>query len=592
MIRPKTSAIAVGLAGALLVLAALVAYHGTLAGPFVLDDALSIAGNPTIRHLGRLREVLSPPPGGLTVSGRPLVNFSLAVNYAISGTAVWSYHAVNLAIHVLAGLTLLGVVRRTLDLRPAADGSPGSALWPAWAVALLWTLHPLQTESVTYVIQRAESLMGLCYLLTLYCFIRGAAADARLGPPEAGYAVANAGPEGRHSAAWLVLSVLCCLLGMASKEVMVSAPVVIFLYDRTFVSGSFREAWRRHGRLHASLAATWLLLAGLVVGTGSRGGTSGFGLGVPWWMYAQTQFRAVICYLQLSVWPHPLVFDYGTEWAKGPGDVAPYALAVAGLAAGTAWTLWRRPALGFLGAWFFLILAPTSLVPGTRQTMAEHRMYLPLAAVVALAVLGLARVAARRSLAVCLALAAALGAATARRNEDYRSKVALYRDTVARRPLNPWGHYDLGVALEEARALREAEQSYDAALRLDPRFPEAHNNLGDLMLATGRVDAARAEFAEAVRLRPAYVEARYNLGIALLRAGRPAQAAEEEEVVLLLRPNFPEGHFGLALAQAALGLSSAAAAELQAALRLRPDYPQARAALGRLRETAPPAGAL
>ncbi len=97
---------------------------------------------------------------------------------------------------------------------------------------------------------------------------------------------------------------------------------------------------------------------------------------------------AVARYLRLSLWPHPLVFEYGTFWVT-PAQAVPYALAVAALAAATLWALARRPALGFLGFWFFGILAPTSLVPGTTQMIVEHRMYLPLAAVIALGVAGL-----------------------------------------------------------------------------------------------------------------------------------------------------------------------------------------------------------
>src|ERR1035438_1270270 len=104
------------------------------------------------------------PPIDTSASGRPILNLSLAANYAVGGTAVWGYHAVNLAIHVLAGLTLFGIVRRTFAPRTGA-----AAVFVAFLAALLWALHPLQTESVTYIVQRAESLMGLFYLLTLYC---------------------------------------------------------------------------------------------------------------------------------------------------------------------------------------------------------------------------------------------------------------------------------------------------------------------------------------------------------------------------------------------------------------------------------------
>ena len=126
---------------------------------------------------------------------------------------------------------------------PAEDDD--LALRLALAVAVLWTIHPLQTETVTYISERCESLMGLFYLLTLYCFIRG--------------------KDSENSTGWFTLSVISCLLGMASKEVMVTAPLMVFLYDRTFISGRFREAWKRHGRFYLALAGTWLLLGLLIL---------------------------------------------------------------------------------------------------------------------------------------------------------------------------------------------------------------------------------------------------------------------------------------------------------------------------------------
>jgi len=173
-----------------------------------------------------LAGALSAAGQGLTSSGRPLVNLSFAVNFALTGNAVRSYHVLNLCVHSLAGLTLFGILRRTLEA--LGIGSRSSLL--ALGISLIWTLHPLQTEAVTYIVQRAESMMGVFYLQTLYWFIR------------------YAGAPGRRQ--YGVLSFLACLLGMATKEVMVSAPLMVLLYDRAFVSGSFRESWRRHGLVH------------------------------------------------------------------------------------------------------------------------------------------------------------------------------------------------------------------------------------------------------------------------------------------------------------------------------------------------------
>ncbi|MGD1031367.1 MAG: tetratricopeptide repeat protein [Opitutaceae bacterium] len=565
-------------AAAVIAAAGLAAYAGSFSGVFVLDDVPSIVDNPTIRHLTDVRAVLGPPAGnGLTVDGRPLLNLSLAVNYAISGTRVWSYHALNLAIHILAGLALFGIVRRTLEGaagRPRVRMAPlpGGPGLPALAVALLWVLHPIQTESVTYVVQRAESLMGLFYLLTLYCFIRYADCRSRSAGP--------AKRAGSGAGRWAGLSVACCLLGAASKEVMVSAPLMVWLYDRTFVSGTFRKAWREHTALYAGLASSWLLLGWLALGTNARGNSVGFESGVSWPAYALTQFGAVAHYLRLSFWPRPLVFDYGLAVAGRLGDVAPQLAVVVLLLAATLVALRRWPSLGFCGAWFFAILAPTSsVVPVGTQTMAEHRMYLPLAAVVTLAVLAMFAVAGRRSLPVLSAAALCLGLLTARRNEDYRSAVSIWRDTVSHHPESWRGQSNLGAALaEDPGRLPEAIAHYEEALRLKPDSAEVHNNLAiALARIPGRLPEAVSHYGQALRLRPNYAEAHNNLANALAKVpGRLPEAIAQYEEALRLNPDAVEAHYNLANALAKdRGRLPEAIAQYEEALRLNPDYAEA-----------------
>jgi len=534
---------------AILAAGAIAVYSRTFPIPLFFDDRAAIIDSSTIRHWGTAWW----PPINTTASGRPILNLSLAINYAVSGTAGWSYHALNLAIHVLAGLTLFGIVRRTLARRAEAAASP-----LAFFAALLWTLHPLQTEAVTYVIQRAESLMGLFYLLTLYCFIRGAEANGR-------------------QRLWFPLSVVACLLGMATKEVTVSAPLIVLLYDRTFVAGSFREAWHRRRWLHLSLAATWLPLAGLVASAGwNRNGMAGFDVGITPWAYWLTQFEAVTRYLWLAVWPHPLVFEYGTFWVNQATEMSLYALLVVGLAVAVLVALWRRPVLGFLGAWFFAILAPTSVVPGRLQMIVEHRMYLPLAAVMTLVVIGIHAAVRRQSWVVFAALALGLGMLTARRNEDYRSELTIWSDTLAKRPNNERAHYNLGNAwLEIPGRLNDAIAQYEEALRLNPDYAEAHNSLGFAWAQMpGRLDDARAQFAESLRLDPHCASAHTNLGnVWSEMPGRLNDAIAQYEEALRLDPDYAEAHYNLGLAFSRMpGRLNDAIAQFEEALRLRPDY--------------------
>jgi tetratricopeptide (TPR) repeat protein len=591
-------------AAALLIsLASLAAYANSFGGTWVFDDHASIVNNPTIRQWST---ALFPPPGGLTVSGRPILNLSFAASYALSGYAPWGHHLLNWLIHTLAGLTLFGLVRRTLLLPSVARPWSSAALPLALFTALLWTLHPLQTESVTYIVQRAESLMGLFFLFAFYAYLRGAAAPA----------VASV-PAGPAPTCWLGLSVVSCLLGVATKEVAVGTPVLVLLHDRAFITGTFRAAIRRRPAFYLGLFATWLPLAALVLGTGgNRGGTTGFDVSVAPLTYWLTQFEAVSRYLSLACWPHPLVFEYGLTLHHDFAATAPFALLVITLVGATLWAHWRRPALGFFGAWFLILLAPTCLTPSTVQTIVEHRTYLALAALLALAVLAAYRYLGHRALWLGVAAALALATLTEHRNRDYRSELTLWGDTVAKRPANASARNALGLAhlavgandaalthlatavqLSPTRAdylanyagalarngqLDQAIARYGEALRLNPRYAEAHASLALVLSEAGRPTEALHHAEQATRLAPRFVGAHSNRGVVLLRAGRPAEAAQSLQTALALDASLADAHNTLGVALVQLGRRDEAAAQFHTALRLRPDYPEARDNLARL----------
>lgn len=549
-------------AAGLVVGATILAYLTSFDGVLVFDDLPGIAENPTIRDLSRpslLFSALGPEAG--TLAGRPLPNLTLALNYAISGDALWSYHAFNLLVHVVAALALWSIVRRTLR-RPSLAPSFGEpALRLATAVALLWSLHPLQTESVTYLVQRVESLMGMFFLATLYCFVR--AAD-------------SASPR-----RWLTAAFFSCLAGTACKEVMATAPVIVALYDRVFVAGSWRAVWRRRWRFHAALASTWILLAMLVVASGGRGGTAGFGAGFSAWHYLLTQSRVILGYLQLMFWPHPLIFDHHTRLATGVGDVWVSGVIVAGALVCTGWLLTRRPAAGFLAAAFFIVLAPTSSVVPVADAMVEHRLYLPLAAVLTALVVGLHRGLGRANLRAWALAAVVLGLLTARRNLDYHSALGLWEDTARKTPENPRAHSNIGAYLLELGRDDEARQRLETAVKLDAAYSSAHYNLGKLCEKKGDLAGAESAYATAVRLKSDFAEAHLNLGRILDRLGRPGDAVPHFEAVIALERAPRDAHAGLGVALLRLRRAAPAIQHLRAALALQPADPEGWYNLGR-----------
>jgi len=584
-------------------IAVLIAYSGGWNGPFVFDGDVAITNNPTIRHLWPLTAVLRPPTDGSPVSGRPLTNLSFALNYAAGGLHVFGYHAVNLTLHLGAALLLFGILRRTrLPFRQGFGGrdeGEASQLVPAAIAALLWSVHPLLTGAVTYVAQRSELLMGVCYLGTLYAFIRGATA-----------------PSG-SSSGWYGLSCAACLAGMAAKEVMVTAPVLVLLYDRTFLTGTFTAAWRQRRLYYTAVGATWLLLAYLFFGSGTRGGTIGFATVVPWTSYALMQLRAVTHYLRLVFWPNPLVLDYGLRVSGFSLAVLADLLLLLVLGGLSVVALGRRHAAGYWGAWFFLILGPTSsVVPVATEITAEHRMYLPLAAVITLLVGAAFRWLPRCAGLALGAVAVGLIAVTVARNRDYRSAVALWQQTTTAVPTNAGAHNNLASALLAERRQSEAVAEFNAALRLDPSLAGTHNNLGQVLLLQNQPAAAAEQFDAALRLAPRYPEARTglafadfalgnqaaaqnhlsdaiqafqasvaldpqyaealgNLGGALVSAHRPAEAVEPCQAALRLKPDLLEAQINLANALLELGRPQEAIAAYRRAIAVRPDNPTA-----------------
>ena len=533
-----------------------------------------------------------------------MVNLSLAVSYAFGGMNVWGYHVFNLIIHLLAALTLYGIVRRTL-LRPALREKFGvSGEWIALTVAILWTVHPLQTEAVTYISQRCESLMGLFYLLTLYTFIRGV--------------------ESRKSAGWFSLSIATCYLGVASKEVMVTAPLMVLLYDRTLVSGNFREAWTRHQRLYLGLASSWLLLGYLMMGLHDR--NVGYGLGSTWWGYGLTECRAIVHYLRLAVLPYPLVLDYGPYMSTSLGAIVPYAIIVAVLGIGVLCALGRRTIIGFVGAWFFVILAPTSsVIPIAGSPMAEHRMYLPLVSVIIAIIFGavflgerliqprqrvyLGSVAGGFVMVLFVLL-------TIQRDRDYRSALTIWQDTIDKCPNNSRAfnnlgaalfevgkvrdaigyleraveikpdyvnaHRNLGIALVKFGNVREGIEQYREVLRMDPDYAEVHDDLGTALEQAGQIDEAIGQYEEALRIKPDYAFAHNDLAVTLARQGRVQEAIEHWRQALRTNPDYAFAHFNLAIALTGQHKLQEAIDHYKEALRIDPDYAEAQRALVRL----------
>lgn len=562
------------LACAAVVAAGVAAYSSSLGGVFLFDDHVDIDNNAAIRSLESLWSVVAEQ-GQSGVSGRPLVALSYAYNYAWCGLETRGWHLVNIAIHISVALFLFGALRRALLAPPFAERWSSRSLPIALATASIWVAHPLTTGSVTYLGQRVESLMGLFFVATLYfalrCFFE---------------------PRKRLFAA---LSIGACALGTGCKEVIVGAPLLVLLYDVLFVSGNAKAAWRARRGLYTGLFASWLLIAAWVGLAQGRSESVGFDydeVGV--WSYLTTQAWAVAHYARLSLWPDPLVFDYGirpiTELARYafPGALVLLALAL------TVWGLFRRRGAAFLGAWWFVILAPTSsFLPIVTELIVEHRAYLPSAAVVFGVVLGaasglarwIASAAVRRALGTVLAASVCVSAilASRARNLDYSSEIGMWKDVVEKLPDNDRAHSSYGNDLVTTGREAEAGAPFAKAVELSPRNGYWRSNLGTWFLGQGDVERAIAELERACELLPNYGIALQNLGSAYQRKNEPEKAHAYWRRAL----DHGAPMAGAIVSQMATRLVAAGREEealeaCRAAVRGAPRDPEALAALARL----------
>ncbi len=540
-------------------------YLNSFSGVFLFDDSAHIVENQDIRQF-------RPPWRVMAGSSRPLVMLSLAFNYALGRLDTWSYHAFNLSIHILAALTLFGIMRRTLLLKTFHSHYQRSAPWLALAVALIWLVHPLQTNSVTYIIQRAESMMGLFYLLTLYCFLRGATSLSGRG--------------------WFLAAVIACTLGMLSKPIMITAPLIVLLYDRTFLSQSFASALRRRGRIYLGLAATWIVLILILSLPHESKGTAAFGLkSVSAYQYALTQPKVILHYLFLSLRPCPLALDYSWPVAHGLSEVLPSFFLVGTLLILTVVASVHRSPWGFIGAWFFLILAPTSSFIPLQDLAFEHRMYLSLAAVMVILVLGgyevLLRIfpdqgKSRRILGIGFVTLAVLimGVLTVRRNQDYFTEHGMWSDVVSKRPANYRAHSILGETFAAIGKFKEAILHCEEALRIKPDYAGAYANLGIALHKQGKFEEAIHKLRKALRLKPKDANTHVSLGATLYKQGNFEEAITHFNTALQYNPQHPEAHYDLGTVLDKQSKFQEASYHYRKALEFKPEHAEAHNSLG------------
>jgi len=507
-----------------LIFAGVIVYTNSFAGVFLFDDRWAILENRDIRQLW-------PPGAYLFNTTRPLTNFTFALNFAMSGYQSGSYHAFNLVLHIFNTLVLFAILCRTFRLTQFSKDKERKFLWMAGVVSLIWCVHPMQTASVTYIVQRSESLMGCFYLLTLYAALRFMVSTERK---------------------WNAAAIFFCLLGMLTKPIMVTAPLMVLFYDRIFMGLSFKKIFKEKKVFYAGLAATWIPLLILVMGKHESQRSAGFDvLDLNAFQYAINQPGVIVHYLKLAFYPAPLVFDYAWVVSNSATELFMLGGLLAVLIFLCVWSIKCRPALGFLGTAFFLLILPSSGFIPLNDLAFEHRMYLPLAPLIALTVvagewlfLKLQFKGSRQnaSLVIFLGMAVLLGYSTVQRNKFFHDRVKMWKDVVTHRPDNPRAHHALAHAYYDRGEYSKALDNYNKAIRIHPFFEEAYLNRGILFGKTNHPEFALTDFNKIIQINEENKKAFNNRGNLYLIMRQYDLALEDYSKAISLDKTYAEAY--------------------------------------------------
>jgi len=573
-------------------------YLPSLDGPFVFDDPNAVSQSKLIRSLA--------PGMFLSLSTRPLTDYSLAINYAIGGLETWPYHLTHILLHAANTLLVYAIAWLTLSMPGLAPRYGAGRLPIAWAAAALFAAHPLASETVAYVSSRSELLVATFFLLSLTSFI-----------------IASTSAERRQRRLHGILLAAWGMAGLGSKETALMIVPALLLYDWLFLTPGARR--RPRGPLIGlaligpGIGGVALLLKAFLSPSpmGEYSATAGLGFDrfTPW-EYLMSQFGVILHYLRLVVLPIGQTFDYDWPLARTPlalGVVLPF-LALAALIA-LAWRFRRRePLFTFAVAWTLLVLLPTSSVLPIADLVVERRMYLPLAGLMLLAAAWLWDLVqwlpatwrtrpAWTYAAVATAPLALLALLTVWRAQLWGDAIALHEDGVARAPGNPRVRLNLGVTYlnlgQQERAyetLNEAKRLYDRgeSLHAFPRIGAfIQYNLGAVLFARNELERAESELRRSLDLGGHYLALRPMAKMLLSRiaAGKGdwKAAAEDLREALKYQDN-PDWRVDLAEMLRHDGQLIAARMTLQQTLKAYPGNQRATALLAKMDQTGPPGG--
>ncbi|MFQ5456423.1 MAG: tetratricopeptide repeat protein [Nitrospirota bacterium] len=582
-----------------IILSSSIIYFNTIHSPFQYDGRPIIAENKHI-HLDELSLSGIIDAGFKSPSyRRPVANISFAINYYFGRLNTFGYHLVNIIIHIITGIAIYLFLFATLKISSEShvlslelQGIKDKSFWIALIASLLWVTSPVQTQAVTYIVQRMTSMATMFYMLSLLCYVKGRV-------------VSEVRSKGRldgllASGFWLLTSLFFALLAFGTKEISATLPVVIILYEIYFFTGFDPEKIKKRLIYFVLIMMAIIILNFLYIN--SMGSFfEGLKKIISKRVIEQqeftsferllTQSRVVIYYISLLILPLPSRLRLSYDFIVSHSIFDPITTFISII---TIFTLIiyavsiarKRPIISFFIIWFFLNLAIESGI--IRLYIAfEHRLYLPSVGFFVIVAIGIVKLmnmvkssprysahnyllfAACSSFLIVLFLTQSIW--TIQRNYVWRDEISLWKDTIKKSPSLYMPHNNLGSVYEKEGVLDLAVREYQEALKINSDDDRIHNNLGIAYGKQGKADMAIREYKEALRINPDNSNTHNNLGVVYREQGRTGMAVREYLEALKIDPDNRNTHNNLAVVYEKQGVLDLAVREYQEALKINPD---------------------
>jgi Tfp pilus assembly protein PilF len=552
---------------AIIAFVAILVYSNTFKIPFQFDDQISILGNAAVKDISNLKAIFQFSPT------RFFTYLTFACNYYFNELHVFGYHLVNIIIHICASLLVMWFVCLTFATPAVRDTPPAAHKKSiAFLAALLFAVHPVQTQAVTYIVQRLASLATLFYLATLCLYIKG-----RL--------LQQDGTAQKYSICFFSAAAVTAIIGMFTKETVFTLPFAILLYEFFF----FRSTFIYNCKFLGLVIAFALFIPAIILSTGSidfnklramQEGPEGI-LYISPLEYFLTQLRVLITYLRLVILPinQNLDYDYPVAHTFFNVQTMTSLLLLLAMAAAGIKLFAKHRLIAFAIFWFFLTLSIESSFIPIRDIIFEHRLYLPMAglsvSIVIMLYHFLWRKNARLFYTVMVIILFFCAMLTYARNNVWQDEVTLWHDTIEKSPRKVRPYNNRGRAYGNRGEYDKAMNDFKRAIEINPRCAEAYYNLGLVFALKGDDDTALKHYDQALKLYPNYAAAYNNRGLVLANKKQFDRAIKDYAQALRITPRSPDVYYNRGLAYYYKQDYEQAIADYSQALLLNPRYSNA-----------------